>query len=265
MTAIVVALSLLSHAAAPDAADSNIRGLRLIAHRGGVVDATHIENNRTGIEEAIRRGYWMLEVDIRESKDGHLVVHHDDNFRRFYNDPRRVADMTWDQIKQLRSTPGDLRPLDFAEYAAACRGKIRLMLDTKGDGHDDAFYTEMLDILRENDLLDSAFVIGSDESREHFLDKAKIGTNPEALRAAVARGEDVANRYFMFGHAKRFNAEVVELCRAHNVAAVPSINTFHYPGPNHLNPATADIRRLRALGVTHFQIDSVYEQACTDP
>src|SRR5690242_14371906 len=97
--------------------------IELIAHRGGIVDDHRIENNLPGIEEAIRRGYWMLEVDLRESKDGRVVVHHDPDFQRYYGDPRRVAEMTWNEIKSLRSTPGELRPLEFAEYAAACRGK----------------------------------------------------------------------------------------------------------------------------------------------
>ncbi len=139
--------------------------MKLIAHRGGVVDSEHIENNLSGIAEAVQRGYWMLEVDIRESKDGHLVVHHDADFRRFYGDERRVADMTWDEIRALRSKPGNLRPLEFSEFAAACRGKIRLMLDTKGPDHDEAFFAALLEALRKNDLLDTAYVIGTDQSR----------------------------------------------------------------------------------------------------
>ncbi len=236
---------------------------KLIAHRGGVVDAEHIENNLPGIEEAVRRGYWMLEVDIRESKDGRAVVHHDVDFVRFYGDSRQVADMTWDEIKQLRSKIGDLRPLEFSEYAAACKGKIRLMLDTKGSEHDEAYFAAMLDVLEKNDLLESAYVIGSDQSRDVFLDKAKIGTNLEKLKAAVARGEDVGSRYFLFAHAAPIDADTVEYCREHGVTVVPSINTFHYPAKEHMQRAAEDIQRLKDLGITHFQIDSVYEPYCT--
>ncbi len=260
MTAALLALAMAAGLVCADAP-----AVRLIAHRGGVVDRQHIENNLPGIEEAVRRGYWMLEVDIRRSKDGKLVVHHDADFRRFYRDDRRVADMTWDEIKQLRSTPGNLRPLEFREYAAACKGKIRLMLDTKGNGHDEAFFTEMIDTLRDNGLLASALVIGSSQSRKVFLGKASVGTNLDALRAAIARGEDVGGRYFLFAHADRFDAETIALCRKHGVAAVPSINTFHYLTAKHKQRAAADIARLKQLGVTYFQIDSVYEDYCNKP
>lgn len=239
--------------------------VRLIAHRGGVVDATHIENNRPAIDEAVRRGYWMLEVDIRESKDGHLVVHHDADFKRYYGDDRRVADLNWDEIRQLRSTPGDLRPLEFSEYAAACRGRIRLMLDVKGPDHSDAFFASMVKSLTDNDLLDSAYVIGTDQARKVLLDRAKIGINPKKLVDHVAGGEDVRRRYFLFGHNRDFDVETVELARSRGVDVVPSINTFHYPAATHLESADQDIRRLKKLGITCFQIDSVYETFCKQP
>src|ERR1035437_6914016 len=41
--------------------------IRLIAHRGGLVDQHHPENSVSSAEEAIRRGYWMLEMDLQES------------------------------------------------------------------------------------------------------------------------------------------------------------------------------------------------------
>jgi len=239
--------------------------VRLIAHRGGVVDAMHIENNLPAIDEAVRRGYWMLEVDIRESKDGHLVVHHDADFKRFYGDDRLVANMNWDEIKQLRSTPGNLRPLEFAEYAAACRGRIRLMLDVKGPAHSENFFKSLVKTLEDNDLLDSAYVIGTEQARKVFLDRAKIGINPRKLVDHVAGGEDVKRRYFLFGHSVDFESEAIELARSRGVDVVPSINTFHYPVETHLEGAAADITRLKQLGIDCFQIDSVYESFCTKP
>ena len=239
--------------------------LKLIAHRGGVVDERHIENNIPGVEEAIRRGYWMLEVDIRESKDGHLVVQHDADFQRFYGDKRRVSDMTWEEIRELRSTPGDLRPLEFAEYAAACRGKIRLMLDIKEPEHSEAFSQSLIATLEENDLLGSAYVIGTEQSRKLLFGRAKVGINPLKLVDHIAGGEDVGKRYFLFAHAKDFDQEVIELARSRGVEVVPSINTFHYPAKTNMQDAEADIARLKKLGVTHFQIDSVYEPYCREP
>jgi glycerophosphoryl diester phosphodiesterase len=45
-------------------------GVKWIAHRGGVVDARYSENSPALLEAAIQHGYWMIESDIRETKDG---------------------------------------------------------------------------------------------------------------------------------------------------------------------------------------------------
>lgn len=237
---------------------------KLIAHRGGVVDDQRIENSLPAVDEAVNRGYWMLEVDVRESKDGHLVVHHDPNFWKFYKDKRKVADMTWDEIKELRSTPGDQRPLEFHEYAAACKGRIRLMLDTKSPDHPPEFFDSMEKSLRENDLLESAYFIGTSQSQQRFADLARISVNRKELQAAIDAGEDVASKYFLFEHGNALDKETVELAQQHGVPVVPSVNIFHYLGGNHLSKAAADIHRLRKLGVEEFQIDSVYEEFCRD-
>lgn len=236
--------------------------LRLIAHRGGVVDSQRIENHLPAIEEAVRRGYWMLEVDVQESADGRLVVHHDDNFQRYYGDRRRVTDLSWSEIERLRSTPGNSRPLEFSEYAAACKGRIRLMLDVKG-AHDAKFFETLERCLRENDLLATAMVIGTGQSKDWFRGKARLGANRRELQTAIDRREDVADRYFLFEHGTDLDAETVELARQQGVAVVASVNTFHYLTGRHEARAAADIERLKKLGVTHFQIDSVYEAACT--
>ncbi|MBI2823946.1 MAG: glycerophosphodiester phosphodiesterase family protein [Planctomycetia bacterium] len=238
--------------------------LRLIAHRGGVVDEQHIENSLAAIEEAIKRGYWMIEVDIRECKDGHLVVQHDPDFRRFYDDPRKVEDMTWDEISRLRSTVGNQRPLEFHELAAACRGRIRLMLDTKGDFHERPFFEAMEKALVDNDLLATAYVIGTEQSQAWFAGKARIAADAARLKKAHNAGEPVAERYFLFVHGRDLDAAAVQAAETLGVTVVPSVNTFHYLGRNAQAEGAADIRRLRKLGVTIFQIDSVYEAACRD-
>ena len=234
---------------------------RLIAHRGGVVGEEFAENGPAALQAAMERGYWMVEVDIRESKDGKLVVQHDPDFGRFYGHKGAVADMTWDEISRLRAAPGNSRPLQFHEFAALCKGKMRLMLDTKPPDHGPAFYESMAASLRENDLLETAYVIGTPESRRYFLGKARVGVPAEALRDAVRRGEEVSKLYFLFVHGRDLDDNTVAWAQGLDVPVVPSINIFHYADlPDHFKAAEFDIRRLRELGVTEFQIDSPYDR-----
>jgi glycerophosphoryl diester phosphodiesterase len=238
----------------------NAAPLRLIAHRGGVVSANSAENSPAAVEEAIRRGYWMVEVDVWESKDGRLVVNHDRSFHRYYGVDRLVAEMNWGEIVRLKATPGGTRPMTFRELCQLARGRIRLMLDAKGDKHSEAFYRELESALRDNSLLESAYFLCPPGIPERFRGKARLSSNALRLREMAAQGAPVERLYFLFEQGN-MKEEDVRWAQARGIPVVPAINTFRYEGERPMERALADIRRLLGLGVTDFQIDSIYETA----
>ncbi|HWC00100.1 MAG TPA: glycerophosphodiester phosphodiesterase family protein [Bryobacteraceae bacterium] len=232
--------------------------MRLIAHRGGVVDSHHPENSAGAAREAIRRGYWMLEMDLQESKDGHLVVHHDD-FEKSFGVRKAPRALTWNEIRQLRAAEDGSRPLEFSEYAAICRGKIQLMIDTKAPSHPRAFYEQLEQTLRDNGLLEGAFFIGTREARAYFKGKARISLDRAELQQKLDAGEDLSRTYFLFEHGTTLDQKGIALAGRAGIPAVVSINDFHYAGRDHMQGAHSDIERLRQLGLTYFQIDSTYD------
>ncbi len=238
-------------------------GVKWIAHRGGVVDARYSENSPASLEAAVAHGYWMIESDIRETKDGTAIAQHDPDFQRFYGDPRTVGAMTLGEIRKLRAAPGGTPPMTFRELADACKGRLRIMLDVKEPEHGPAFYGEIERELRRAGLLESTYVIGLDSAKRHLRGKARVSVNSAQLKDAVARGEGVGKLYFLFEWGKTLTREQVEFARSHGVAVVPSINTFHYgrDAEETIRAGRADVRRLMDWGVTEFQIDSVYEPA----
>ncbi|MDD4776980.1 MAG: glycerophosphodiester phosphodiesterase family protein [Fermentimonas sp.] len=56
--------------------------VKLIAHRGGVVNDSIQENSREAIINAAERGYWAVELDMRMTADSVLIAHHDRNLKR---------------------------------------------------------------------------------------------------------------------------------------------------------------------------------------
>jgi len=235
-------------------------GYRLIAHRGGIVDDNYIEHSLDGLKAAIDRGYWMVEVDVRETKDGFPIVHHDANFSRYYGDSRQVAEMTWSQIQELRSTPGNARPLLLDEFIEACQGKIRLMLEMKGPPHDLAYYESIEKTLRENDLLENAYMIGIQEAKDYFKGKIRYSLQQEGLRQAIAANEDLSKNYFLFKGAHELDKDMIQMARESGVPIVAAVNRHNYRGSNALQRARDDTIRMKRLGVRSFQIDSVYDQ-----
>src|ERR1700761_6061583 len=75
----------------------------LIAHRGGVVDSTNVENSLPALKDAIAKGYRAVEFDMRLTKDGVLIIQHDRDLKRYYGIDSNVSDMTWSQLNRLVS------------------------------------------------------------------------------------------------------------------------------------------------------------------
>jgi glycerophosphoryl diester phosphodiesterase len=83
----------------PDLPQSAKFPVLAIAHRGFSGRAP--ENTLTAFKKAIDLGVDMIEFDVLLSKDGQVVVIHDDMLNRTTNGKGKVADYTLNELKQL--------------------------------------------------------------------------------------------------------------------------------------------------------------------
>jgi glycerophosphoryl diester phosphodiesterase len=131
--AVLAGLILLVLASVAPARAQNVPGV--IAHRGVILDAP--ENTIPAIERAIELGCAMVEIDIRYSSDGRVILMHDDTLDRTTNGSGPVGDLNFTRIRQLDA--GDDFGRDFRatrvptleEAIEVARGRIRLYLDMK--------------------------------------------------------------------------------------------------------------------------------------
>ncbi|REA59326.1 hypothetical protein DSL64_18570 [Dyadobacter luteus] len=106
--------------------------LVVIAHRGNHVDVP--ENTIASFKEAIKAGADYVEVDLRTSKDGQLVVVHDATVDRTTDGKGRVADLTLAELRALKVLNGEKkshRIPEFKEVLKVCKGEINIYLDFK--------------------------------------------------------------------------------------------------------------------------------------
>ncbi len=73
-----------------------IQKCRIIAHRGGTVN--YPENSLAAIDNAISMGVDVVELDIRLSKDGTIIVCHDASVERTTNEFGLIKDLTSDRL-----------------------------------------------------------------------------------------------------------------------------------------------------------------------
>ena len=106
-----------------------------IAHRGS--SGSYPENTRLAFEKAIEAGADMIEMDCRLSKDGHVVVIHDDRLDRTARAKGFVKGKTLRQLKKLdvgawlkKSFKGE-RILTLEEILEIVSGKVEINLEIK--------------------------------------------------------------------------------------------------------------------------------------
>jgi len=104
----------------------------VIAHRGNHVAVP--ENTIAAAREAIKAGADYVEVDLRTTKDGHLVVLHDATVDRTTNGAGKISTMTWNEVKNLQvfnRNKKTHRIPEFKEVLAVCKNNINIYLDFK--------------------------------------------------------------------------------------------------------------------------------------
>jgi glycerophosphoryl diester phosphodiesterase len=102
-----------------------------IGHRGA--SAYETENTLDSFKRAIELGANAAEFDVRESKDGRLVVIHDDNLRRVFGQDIRVKEATLSELKKLTDNriPTPEEALQFIDKKVE-----KVLLELKEVGHE---------------------------------------------------------------------------------------------------------------------------------
>ncbi len=127
-------------------------GVKIVGHRGCVKFTP--ENTIPAFLKGIELGVDLLEMDVRETKDGELVIMHDEKVDRTTDGKGRVADLTLAEIKSLDAGAWfapEFRGVQvptFREVLTAIQGKALPDIDFKsGDPQ------KLIALLHEFDLL----------------------------------------------------------------------------------------------------------------
>lgn len=236
--------------------------VRLIAHRGGVVDSTFTENGLPALKDAARQGYKMVETDMRVTADGVLIANHDADFKRFYGDPRKVTETKWAEARTLASKLDGNHPMLLEDVFRFCtENKMAVMLDNKIAGLDSVLFSGLIVLLDRYHLRETAMMIGTDESTEFFTGKVRLSCSRKQLAENMQKPGYRPDHYYLFERPAGLTREDVAWAHEHNIRVVAAINKYHYrKSADMMADAKKDCERMLAFGVTEFQIDSEFRQ-----
>ncbi|WP_052572873.1 glycerophosphodiester phosphodiesterase family protein [Haloferula sp. BvORR071] len=148
--------------------DANDPHVLVVAHRGGYLSERGEilpENSMPAIERSIAGGAEILEIDVRPTRDGHLVLMHDKTVTRTTTGRGAVASLSLTEIRALHLRDADgvatsLRVPTFAEVMLRAKGEVMVNLD-KLDFTNPAVLGEAIRVLQDTDTLDHALFKGS--------------------------------------------------------------------------------------------------------
>jgi glycerophosphoryl diester phosphodiesterase len=153
----------------------------ITAHRGSSVTAP--ENTLASVRQAIAEGADIVEIDVRETRDGVLVVVHDPDLRRVAGCPHVVGLSSYAELAEIDvgrlndpAFAGERIPT-LAEVAAEVKGKVRLNVEIKGSKPGGRLAMRVLDVLDDAGL-------GAE-------DALLMSLIPEEIREARAYGTGV--------------------------------------------------------------------------
>lgn len=109
---------------------ADVASIGLVAHRGAHGrrgDGRVLENTLEAFEVCLESGVWGAEMDIRLTRDGEPVVHHDAHCGRLFNRPDIVVAET--RFRDLRQALPQIPHLD--EVLQLNAGRMHLMLEIK--------------------------------------------------------------------------------------------------------------------------------------
>ncbi len=116
------------------------------AHRG-LHDAEHAENSLSAFALAVKNGYG-IELDVRLSKDGVLVVFHDDTLERMVGLPGRVIDYTAKELSEMHLADTEEGIPTFEEVLALVDGRVPLLVEIKESASDSSVSLATAEMLK---------------------------------------------------------------------------------------------------------------------
>ena len=144
--------------------DAQNKEIIVIAHRGDWRNAP--ENSIQAIKNCIDMGLDMVEIDVRKTKDGHLVLMHDETIDRTTTGSGKVTDWTLDSLKTLALVDGlnvatNHRIPTLEEALLVAKDKILINLDKSYSIFDKCF-----EIAQKTGTLDQIVIKGKKSRSE---------------------------------------------------------------------------------------------------
>ena len=178
------------------------------------------ENSLEAIQSSIEMGVDMLELDVQRTKDGVLILMHDQKLDRTTTGQGNIAETTWEEISKLnlKDHKGEVTSYKVPKLEDAlllCKDRIMINLD-KADRYFDEVFA-LLDKTGTGDLIVMKGGQPADQVREKFgkyLDRV--------IYMPIVTINDEASEQTINAFMEDMKPVVFELCYSNAQSPVPA-------------------------------------------
>ena len=122
---------------------------KYIAHRGLHDKSIGIlENTMDAFSKALENGY-PIELDVHILKDNSVIVFHDNDLNRMANIDKKIKDMTYNEIKQIKLIDGKSTIPLLTDVLKLVDGKVPILIELKYDVKIGLLEDEVMNILKD--------------------------------------------------------------------------------------------------------------------
>jgi len=157
------------------------------AHRGLYEkDQSIPENSLAAFDRACEHGYGM-ELDVQLSKDGQVVVFHDDTLTRMCGVDRRVDELDYSELREFRLKGTDQHIPLFTEVLSAVRGRTPVIVELKDGGRNSELCQKTLDLIEaySGDFCVESFnplIVAWFRFHAHHIVRGQLSQQPEIYK-----------------------------------------------------------------------------------
>lgn len=232
----------------------------IIGHRGA--NSIAPENTLKSFQKAIELGADCVEFDVHESKDGEIVIMHDEDIFRTTGQKQHalIKNMTLDELRELDCGEGEKIPT-FNELIALTKGKIGLNCEVKAEG----IAKKIVDIIKEAEIIETTLV-SSFKHQELFEiqklePKIKLASLEPAGKGRLSHWENkeaminkaINNKFYAINPLyKLVDRKFIEYAHEHNLKVFPwtvdsgiALKKLINMGPDGI--ITNDISRIKEI------------------
>lgn len=157
----------------------NFEEYKFVAHRGLFNRSDVPENSIKAFEACIQKGY-AIELDVNMTKDGHLVVFHDNNLKRMTGIKHDITELNLNEIKKLKLLGTENKIPTLEDVFLLVDGKVPLMIEIK---RNDRYKELMPKLINMLDKYNGEYVVKSFDPRIVYWLKKNA---PHIIRGQLA-------------------------------------------------------------------------------